>query len=214
MGGCAVRPACQLPHRDNCWAVRAAPPRPALRRRSPALARGLRCGQGRDEPGSQSHWRESVWHVFNAGNGTRVSPRYTSHKVAKVETSMRFLKALICCAAAAFAAPAAADVVKIVVPFAAGGPVDQLARVLAHELGPRLPPPAAASVEEKGGPGGPIGSETVARAAPDGKTVLLASLGSQVISPVLRAPSGYDPVQSFEPGTLVGAVPPVFVLRP
>ena len=125
---------------------------------------------------------------------------------------MRFLKALICCAAAAFAAPAAADVVKIVVPFAAGGPVDQLARVLAHELGPRLV--ADVIVEDKGGAGGAIGSETVARAAPDGKTVLLASLGSQVISPVLRAPSGYHPVQSFEPVMLVGAVPTLLVIGP
>src|SRR5476649_404670 len=88
-------------------------------------------------------------------------------------------------AAVLFAAPASAETVKIIVPFAAGGPVDQLARILAHELGPLLG--ADVIVEDKGGAGGAIGSETVARAAPDGHTMLLASLGSQVISPALHA---------------------------
>ncbi len=110
------------------------------------------------------------------------------------------------------AAPASAETVKIVVPFAAGGPVDQIARVLAAGLGPQLN--ADVIVEDKGGAGGAIGSEAVARAAPDGKTILVASLGSQVISPTLRPPSGYDPVKSFTPVMLVGAVPTLLVIGP
>ncbi len=125
---------------------------------------------------------------------------------------MKHLRTLVCAAALALAAPAFADTVKIVVPFAAGGPVDQLARVLAHELTPLLG--ADVIVEDKGGAGGAIGSETVARAAPDGHTILLASLGSQVISPTLRPPHGYDPVKSFEPVMLVGAVPTLLVVGP
>lgn len=125
---------------------------------------------------------------------------------------MNLLKALICAAALALSAPAMADTVKIVVPFAAGGPVDQWARVLAHGLGPLLK--ADVIVDDKGGAGGAIGSETVARATPDGKTMLLASLGSQVISPTLRPPSGYDPVKSFEPVMLVGSVSTLLVIGP
>ncbi len=113
---------------------------------------------------------------------------------------------------ALIAMPAFAETIKIVVPFAAGGPVDQLARVLAHELGPQLN--ADVVVENKGGAGGALGSETVARAAPDGRTMLLASLGSQVISPVLKPPGGYDPVKSFEPVMLVGSVSTLLVVSP
>lgn len=79
-------------------------------------------------------------------------------------------------------------------------------------MGPQLG--ADVIVEDKGGAGGAIGSETVARAAPDGRTVLLASLGSQVISPTLRTPSGYDPVKSFDPVMLVGSVPSLLVVSP
>ena len=125
---------------------------------------------------------------------------------------MKLMKALICAAALGLSAPAMADTVKIVVPFAAGGPVDQWARVLAHGLGPLLK--ADVIVDDKGGAGGAIGSETVARATPDGKTMLLASLGSQVISPTLRPPSGYDPVKSFEPVMLVGSVSTLLVIGP
>ncbi|HEY1474796.1 MAG TPA: tripartite tricarboxylate transporter substrate binding protein [Pseudolabrys sp.] len=125
---------------------------------------------------------------------------------------MKMLKASICAAAILSAAPALAETVKIVVPFAAGGPVDQLARVLAHELTPLIG--ADVIVEDKGGAGGAIGSETVARATPDGNTILLASLGSQVISPVLRPPGGYDPVKSFEPVMLVGSVSTLLVIGP
>ena len=101
---------------------------------------------------------------------------------------MKRLAMGLCTAALLLSAPAMAETVKIVVPFAAGGPVDQLARILAHELGPLLG--ADVIVEDKGGAGGAIGSETVARATPDGHTMLLASLGSQVISPALRPPGG------------------------
>src|SRR5262249_16790696 len=64
------------------------------------------------------------------------------------------------------ATPGIADTVKIVVPFAAGGPVDQLARVLAAELGPVLGDNVI--VENRGGAGGGLGSEVVARGGPGG----------------------------------------------
>ena len=69
---------------------------------------------------------------------------------------MKRLAMGLCAATLLLAAPAFAETVKIVVPFAAGGPVDQLARILAHELGPLLS--ADVIVEDKGGAGGAIGS--------------------------------------------------------
>ncbi len=114
------------------------------------------------------------------------------------------------CAALLFATPAFAETVKIVVPFAAGGPVDQVARILAAELG--RPLAADVIVDDRGGAGGAIGSEFVAHATPDGTTMLLASLGSQVLSPILKPPAAYDPVKSFEPVMLVGVVPSLLVV--
>ncbi len=125
---------------------------------------------------------------------------------------MKRVTIALCAASLLLVTPVFAETVKIVVPFAAGGPVDQLARVLAHELGPQLN--ADVIVENKGGAGGALGSETVARAAPDGRTLLLASLGSQVISPVLKPPGGYDPVKGFEPVMLVGSVSTLLVVSP
>lgn len=119
---------------------------------------------------------------------------------------------LALCVASLLATPAFAETIKIVVPFAAGGPVDQLARILSNDLGQQLG--ADIIVEPKGGAGGAIGSESVARATPDGKTLLLASMGSHVISPTLRAPTGYDPVKSFEPVIMVGLVPSLLVAGP
>ncbi len=104
-----------------------------------------------------------------------------------------------------------AEPVKIVVPFAAGGPVDQLARLLASELPAKLGEDVI--VDDRGGAGGAIAAEFVARANPDGKTVLLGSLGAMVIGPILKAPANYDPVKSFEPVMLVGSVPSLIVVN-
>jgi tripartite-type tricarboxylate transporter receptor subunit TctC len=122
------------------------------------------------------------------------------------------LVALLLGAALLLAPPAIAEPIKIVVPFAAGGPVDQLARVLASALGPQLGEDVI--VDDRGGAGGAIACEFVARANPDGKTVLLASLGAFVIAPILKPPANYDPVKSFEPVMLVGSVPSLVVVSP
>jgi len=118
----------------------------------------------------------------------------------------------LCCAASLLlVAPAFAETVKIVVPFAAGGPVDQVARILASELGPKLS--ADVIVDDRGGAGGAIAAEFVARAAPDGDTMLLVSLGAGVLGPILKPPAAYDPVKSFEPVMRIGAVPSLLVVN-
>jgi tripartite-type tricarboxylate transporter receptor subunit TctC len=108
------------------------------------------------------------------------------------------------------ATPSGAEQIRLVVPFAAGGPVDLIARTLSAELGPRLG--AEVIVENRGGAGGVIGTELVAKSPPDGKTLLLASLGSHVLSAALRPQLGYDPVKSFAPIVYVGAVPSLLVV--
>lgn len=115
-------------------------------------------------------------------------------------------------AGALSAVPArAADPVKIVVPFAAGGPVDALARILAQELTTRLATDVV--VENRGGAGGVIAVEQVARAPADGRTILFASVGAFVITNALRPQPGYDQLKSFAPVARVGAAPTLFIVK-
>jgi tripartite-type tricarboxylate transporter receptor subunit TctC len=115
------------------------------------------------------------------------------------------------CAVTLLMTPARAETVKFVVPFAAGGPVDQWARIITAELGPKLG--ADVIVDDRGGAGGAIAAEYVAHAAPDGTTVLFGSFGACVLSPILKPPSSYDPVKSFAPIMRIGAVPSLLVVN-
>src|ERR1700693_5089495 len=83
---------------------------------------------------------------------------------------------------------------RIVVAFAAGGPTDILARVLAQKLNEGLGVPVV--VENRSGAGGNVGAEAVARSAADGQTLLLATI-SFVINPSLYSRVGYDAVKDF-----------------
>jgi tripartite-type tricarboxylate transporter receptor subunit TctC len=119
---------------------------------------------------------------------------------------------IVCgCAVTLLMTPARAETVKFVVPFAAGGPVDQWARIITAELGPKLG--ADVIVDDRGGAGGAIAAEYVAHAAPDGTTVLFGSFGACVLSPILKPPSSYDPVKSFAPIMRIGAVPSLLVVN-
>ena len=112
----------------------------------------------------------------------------------------------------AFATPAVAqtqapdDRVRIVVPFAAGGAVDQIARIIANNVSD-----TTVIVENRGGAGGDIGVGLVAKAPPGGKTVLLHT-SSHVINPTLRGKS-LEAAQAFEPLARIGAVKFVLVVR-
>jgi tripartite-type tricarboxylate transporter receptor subunit TctC len=114
-------------------------------------------------------------------------------------------------AAQIFTTPVFAETVKIVVPFAAGGPIDQLARLLTPELAVQLKTDVI--VDDRAGAGGAIGADFVAHATPDGNTVLLASMGGQVLGPILRPPTTYDPVKSFEPVVMVATMPSLLVVN-
>ena len=101
--------------------------------------------------------------------------------------------------------------VKIIAPFAAGGPSDITARILADKLSASLK--QQFYVEDHAGAGGNIGMTQVARSAPDGYTMLVAS-SSYVVNPSLYASNPYDPFKDFAPITLAGAAPNILIAHP
>ncbi|OGA63424.1 MAG: MFS transporter [Burkholderiales bacterium RIFCSPHIGHO2_01_FULL_64_960] len=96
------------------------------------------------------------------------------------------------------------------VPFAAGGTTDTLARLIGQQLGTALG--TTVVVENKGGAAGSIGSEAAARSAPDGYTLLGGTVSSHAINVSLYPKLGYDPIKSFSPVTLIGTNPVVLVV--
>ena len=105
-----------------------------------------------------------------------------------------------------------AKAVRIVVPFAAGGTTDILARALAPELQKAFGQPFV--VDNKPGAGGNTGAAEVAKAAPDGHTLLMGTVGTHAINASLYSRMPYDHVKDFVPVTLVAGVPNVLVLNP
>jgi len=101
--------------------------------------------------------------------------------------------------------------VRIVVPFPAGGPADALGRVLAGELSKTWGQPVI--IENRGGAGGNIGAELVARSAPDGYTLLL-NASSHVINAGLYDHLPYDPVRDFTPVSELASYMLVLVVHP
>jgi tripartite-type tricarboxylate transporter receptor subunit TctC len=101
--------------------------------------------------------------------------------------------------------------VRIVVPFAPGGTTDILARVLAPELTRVFGQPFV--VDNKGGAGGNIGAEIVAKSPADGYTLLMGTVGTHGINKSLYSKLPYDPQKDFAPVTLVAGVPNVMVMN-
>jgi tripartite-type tricarboxylate transporter receptor subunit TctC len=102
--------------------------------------------------------------------------------------------------------------ITLVVPFPAGGASDAIARILADKLGEALR--RTIVVENKGGAGGNIGTNSVAKAAPDGYTLLLSSSGPLAVNKTLTTDLPYDPDTAFEPISLVSTMPNVLVVNP
>ena len=126
---------------------------------------------------------------------------------------------LIALALAAASCPVSANAqipggksIRLVVPFPAGGPTDIVARPLAQLLGEALG--AGVIIENRGGAGGAVGAESVARAAADGSTLLMATVGTHAINPALYKKLGYDAVRDFTPVALVAAAPLAIVVQP
>jgi tripartite-type tricarboxylate transporter receptor subunit TctC len=102
--------------------------------------------------------------------------------------------------------------VRIVVPFAAAGGSDTVARTVAQKLGEALGQPVV--VENKPGAGGNIGTDQVAKAAPDGYTILMGVVGPVAVNPSLFGNLPYDPLRDFAPITQAVSVTNMLVVHP
>lgn len=134
-------------------------------------------------------------------------------------TRRRAVALLLSGSLAALASPAAlaadpypSKPIRLVVPFAAGGTTDILARAVAAELARQ--PGWNMVVDNKPGAGGNIGADIVAKAAPDGYTLLMGTVGTHGINQSLYGKLPFDPIKDFAPITEVAAVPNVLVVNP
>jgi tripartite-type tricarboxylate transporter receptor subunit TctC len=99
--------------------------------------------------------------------------------------------------------------ITLVVPFAAGGPADFLGRVIGQKLGEEFGQQIV--VDNRPGANTIIGAQAVAKAKPDGYTLLMAIDGTLVMNPFLYSKLSYDPFKSFEPITMIASVPSALI---
>lgn len=100
--------------------------------------------------------------------------------------------------------------IRLVVPYPPGGPLDAVARALAERVKDSL---GLVVVENRPGAGGNIGADQVAKAAPDGHTIVMGAVATHAINPWLYRQMPYDPLRDFTPITLVAQVPNVLVMN-
>ena len=119
---------------------------------------------------------------------------------------------VLLCSFAALAQPYPSRPVKIIVPFGPGGTADTLGRLVAGKLSEQLK--ESFVIENKGGAGGVVGSELVAKSPPDGYTLVVSGIASHVIAPLLPGGAPYDPLKDFTHIALFGGPPAVFAVNP
>ena len=102
--------------------------------------------------------------------------------------------------------------IRLMVSFAAGGPTDTVARIMAAKMTDLLGQTIV--VENRTGAGGNIGADVVAKSAPDGYTLLMATVSTHAINPGLYKKMPYDPIQDFAPVAQVGVTPCVLAVNP
>lgn len=102
--------------------------------------------------------------------------------------------------------------ITLVVPFAAGGSTDVVARVIAQKMGDELGQQIV--VENVAGAGGNLGADRVARADPDGYTILMGTVATHALNPLILKTKPYDPEKDFAPVSLLVVVPNVLVVNP
>ncbi|HEY8380860.1 MAG TPA: tripartite tricarboxylate transporter substrate binding protein [Microvirga sp.] len=102
--------------------------------------------------------------------------------------------------------------ITLVVPFAAGGSTDVVARIVAQKMGESIGQQVV--VENVAGAGGSTGAARVAKADPDGYTILMATVATHALNPLMLKRKPYDPVTDFAPISLLAIVPNVLVVNP
>ncbi|HZL39452.1 MAG TPA: tripartite tricarboxylate transporter substrate binding protein [Pseudolabrys sp.] len=101
--------------------------------------------------------------------------------------------------------------IHLIVPFAPGGNADIVGRIVGERMSDALGQPVV--VDNRGGAGGSIGAEVVARATPDGYTLLVGSNGPLTVNPFVQAKLGYDPLKDFAAVALTSYVPHVIIVN-
>jgi tripartite-type tricarboxylate transporter receptor subunit TctC len=101
--------------------------------------------------------------------------------------------------------------IRFVVPYPPGGPLDTIARVLAEQVKPTLG--QAVIVENRPGAGGNIGADLIAKAQPDGYSLVMGAVATHAINPALYSKIPYDAVRDFAPVALVASVPNVLIVN-
>jgi tripartite-type tricarboxylate transporter receptor subunit TctC len=102
--------------------------------------------------------------------------------------------------------------VQLIIPFAAGGPTDIVGRIMAARMSELLG--QSIVVEDRGGAGGNIGADAVAKSAPDGYTLLFATVSTNAINPGLYKHMPYDAIRDFAPVGRVGVTPTLLLVNP
>ena len=125
--------------------------------------------------------------------------------------------ATVCALAALYAAGATAQAwpakpIRLMVPFPPGGSTDIVARIVAQKLSEQLG--QAIVIENRGGAGGTIGTAVIAKSAPDGYNLAVASTSTHVVAPGVYAKLEYDPLKDFAPVGLMAVSPYLLVVNP
>jgi tripartite-type tricarboxylate transporter receptor subunit TctC len=102
--------------------------------------------------------------------------------------------------------------VNLVVPFARDGSADMIGRAIAERMSVQLG--QSVTVQNQPGGGGTVASRAVSKAAPDGYTLLVATNSTLVLAPILQQNTGYDPLSSFAPVSLLSLMPSLIVVNP
>jgi len=127
---------------------------------------------------------------------------------------MRTAVAIACLLAAPLAAAQSwpSKPIRLMVPFPPGGSTDIVARIVAQKMGERLGQPMV--IENRGGAGGTLGTAQVAKAAPDGYSLTVATTSTHVVAPSVYARLDYDPVKDFSPVGLMAVTSYLLVIHP
>ncbi len=117
-----------------------------------------------------------------------------------------------CVATSAHAQGYPSKPINLIVPFPAGSTTDLVGRILQDELAKAVGQTVV--IDNRGGAGGSVGTEAVARSAPDGYSLLMGTIGTHSINPAVYAKINYDPIKDFEPVIQFGTAPNVLVVHP
>src|SRR5712664_1856104 len=128
----------------------------------------------------------------------------------RIATSLAAFAASLAAAAALAQYPS--KPIRLIVPFAAGGGNDSVARLVGKSLSDSLGQQLV--IDNRPGAGGALGAELAAKSAPDGYTLFLGGVGSHTVNPNLNDTLSYDPIRDFAPVALLASAPLVLVVHP